>query len=155
MPYTIQKNTLNLLSISPKCGAKFSPNLYKWLSHKSSPHRAWTSRIYKASNGTLWIGRLDNRELIGSRLISVLCNGAKESTAAWQNIDAVEIENFWQDYESIGRCAIDKDHSMYFIGDDTRWSVSNNKRSCLWCGNANQTLKRWTEQIEKSEWVNQ
>lgn len=148
-----EKNGLDLSAINPKNGSKFSPNLYKWLSKKSSPHRAWSSRVYKDKDGILWIGILEKRELIGSMLIGVLCNGTKEGTAAWQKIDAVEIKDFWTRYREIGRCAIDAEHSMYFIGDDSRWSINGDSRSCLWCGNANQVMKRWTETLARTAWV--
>jgi hypothetical protein len=148
---TIEHNGLDIEKVSPDKGAKFSPNLYRWL--KGQKSRAWALRVYRCTDNILWIGMLDGRELIGSKLIGVLCNGRKENTAAWQHIDAVEVAEFWERYVAEGRCAIDPDHSMYFRGDDTRWQTLDQTRSCLWCGKATQTFKRWSETVQREGWV--
>lgn len=150
---TINENGLDLDQIAPKCGAKYSANLHRWLTSKNHPTRSWASRVYRDTRDILWIGILDGRELFGTKLIAVLCNGASEPTAAWQNIDAVEVPDFWAQYTLVGRCAIDLDHSMMFVDDKTRWSVTNDVRACTWC-KASQHLKRWTENVERQEWVN-
>jgi len=62
------------------------------------------------------------------------------------------LADFWSDYARIGRCAIDTDHSRHFIGGDTRWAVSGDIRSCLWCEGHTQTLRRWTETVERERW---
>ncbi|TAL65849.1 MAG: hypothetical protein EPN79_11920 [Burkholderiaceae bacterium] len=150
-----EKNGLDVKLIAPKFGAKFSPNLYRWLKKKGREHRAWTSRLFRDTNGELWIGTYspEQRELIGARLIAVLCNGTEEDSAAWQRVDAVEVEGFWERYVAKGRCAIDDGHTMNFKGDDARWSVKGDTRSCLWCGKANQVMKRWTETVQRAQWV--
>lgn len=148
-------NGLDVELIAPKHGAKFSQNLYHWLKKKWREHRAWTSRLYRDTDGVLWIGIYDacRRELIGARLIGVLCKGGQEDSAAWLHVNAVKVTGFWNRYVTEGRCAIDEAHSMNFVGDDSRWSVQGDKRSCLWCGNAQQVMKRWTETIEREEWA--
>lgn len=148
-------NGLDVELIAPKHGAKYSPNLYRWLKKKSSNHRAWTSRLFRDSDGELWIGIYDapNRELMGARLMAVLCHGSQQETAAWQKIEAVEIVGFWDRYVQDGRCAIDEAHEMNFKADDNRWSVQGDKRSCLWCGKAQQVMKRWTETVVREEWA--
>jgi hypothetical protein len=148
---TIERNELDVEQVSPDKGAKYSPNLYRWL--KGQKSRAWALRVYRCTDNILWIGMLDGRELIGSKLIGVLSNGKNEPTAAWQGIDAVEVDGFWARYVADGRCAIDVDHSMYFLGDDTRWHTVDQNRSCLWCGKATQTFKRWTETVQCEGWV--
>ncbi|WP_204247702.1 hypothetical protein [Acidovorax carolinensis] len=150
-----ERNGLHIERIAPKLGAKFSPNLYRWLKSKDHGHRAWTSRLFLDSAGNLWIGMYDPplRELIGSRLLGVLCNGVQEQAGAWQCIDAVEIEGFWDRYMADGRCAIDVLHTMKFKGDDSRWRVQDDRRSCLWCGRAQQVMKRWTETVQRAEWT--
>lgn len=150
---TIVKNGLDVAAIDPQRGSKYSPNLYQWLTSKRIQGRVWAIRVYRESNGTLWIGTLEDRELIGSKLNAVLCNGARQTTAAWQCIDAVEVPDFWARYTSVGRCAIDTDHSMGFMNDESRWLVTGDHRSCQWCGKANQTLKRYTEIIQREKWV--
>lgn len=162
---TVNHNGLDVTQIAPDCGEKFSPNLYRWLTSRrdttcadaliGSSSRILASRVYQDPSGTLWIGALfHDRELIGSRLMSVLCNGASESTAAWQNVDAVEVPDFWARYMKDGWCAIDVDHTMSFIGDLSRWRVSGDSRSCQWFGNVSQVLKRWTKTVQCEEWVN-
>lgn len=150
----IGPNGLDLSLIAPERGAKYSPNLYRWLSSKRNSSRSWNSRVYCDTSGEMWIGLLDGRELFGSKLISVLCNGAIEDTAAWQNIDVVEISDFWALYVADGRCAIDPMHCIFFTDDATRWSVSGDTRACQWCGKASQTMKRWTESVQREQWVN-
>ena len=149
---TVEHNGLEIEQISPSKGEKFSPNLYRWLKKQRT---SWALRVYRDTDNTLWIGMLDGCELIGTRLIGVLCNGAHENTAAWQNIHAVEVPNFWANYVSGGRCAIDIDHSMRFINDESRWKVLGDHRECQWCGKASQHLVRQSNIIETTEWVNQ
>lgn len=149
-----EPNGLNLALISPDCGTKYSRNLYQWLTSKRNKSRSWWWRVYRDAEGTFWIGMLDGRELIGSRLIAVLCNGESEATAAWQQIHAVEIPDFWARYMTDGRCAIDTGHTMWFIDDETRWSASGDTRACQWCGKASQTLKRWSEVVQCEKWIN-
>lgn len=149
---TLEKNGLDINQISPDKGTKYSPNLYRWL--KKQP-TAWAFRVYRDQDNTLWIGVLDGRELIGSKLIGVLCNGAKEGTAAWQNIHAVEVPNFWADYVSGGRCAIDSDHSVWFINDESRWRVDGNRRHCQWCGKASQRLVHQSKSANTTDWVSE
>jgi len=45
-------------------------------------------------------------------------------------------EEFWSEYERIGRCAWDKNHRISMIGDENRYSVSEDgkTRQCNWCG---------------------
>lgn len=148
-------NGLDVTAINPANGAKYSPNLYRWLTLRRSAHRAWTSRVYRDADGTLWIGRLDMGDLIGARLIAVLCNGAKEASACWVNLrHLVEVGDFWPRYVRDGRCAIDTEHTRHFIGDDTRWAVQGDTRDCLWCGMASQVLRRWTETVARQGWEN-
>lgn len=147
---TVKNNGLDIEQISPSKGSKFSPNLYLWLKKQRT---SWAYRVYRDTNNTLWVGILDGRELIGSRLIGVLCNGIKEGTAAWQNIHAVEVPYFWANYASNGRCAIDIEHSMYFINDESRWQVNGDQRDCQWCLKASQRLVRRSKVVETQEWV--
>lgn len=149
---SIEPNGLDLSLIAPARGPQYSPNLYQWLGAQRIRRRAWAMRVYRQTNGTLWIGMLDGRELIGSRLIAVLCHGKKETTMAYQCIDAVEVPGFWARYTAVGRCAIDTDHRQHFINDESRWAVAGDERSCQWCGNHRQALKRWTETVEREQW---
>lgn len=150
-------NGLQIDAIAPANGSKYSPNLYRWLTKKSRARRVAHSMVFKDDQGVLWIGEIHDDCFVGCKLIATLCNGAAEETAAYvqQSMVAalVSISDFWAHYMAIGRCAIDTDHSMHFINDDSRWSVSGETRHCQWCGNAEQTLRRWTEEVERSKWV--
>lgn len=147
-----------LQNIDPSRGAQYSPNLYKWVKKYYRRYGRTAEAlpyVYRSKDGELWIGRLfeGDGSIIGCRLISVLCNGAKEET--FNHISVRELEHqvdFWDRYMEVGRCAIDAEHSMYFVGDDSRWSRSSDTRSCLWCGNHTQKLFSWAETNERSEW---
>lgn len=149
----LQRNGLDVQAVHPRNGAKYSPNLHRWLTSRKRKHRAWTSRVYRDADGVLWVGMLDMGDLIGAKLYGVLCNGAQEDSACWVNLRGlVEVADFWPRYVRDGRCAIDQEHARYFVGDDTRWSVSGDTRACRWCGKARQVLTRWTEAVERQEW---
>lgn len=152
-PVVLQPTGLDVQAVHPKNGAKYSPNLHRWLTSPKRKHRARTSRVYRDVEGTLWIGRIDDGSLIGARLYGVLCYGAKAESACWVNLRGlVEVADFWPRYLAEGRCAIDPEHARYFVGDDTRWTQEGDTRECLWCGKARQVLARWTEAVERQEW---
>jgi hypothetical protein len=145
-------NGLDIESVSPRRGAKYSPNLYRWLTSPSNKHRPQTSRIYRDAAGDLWIGMLDMGDLIGSRLIAVLCNGTKERTFCYPGLKGLqEVADFWPRYTQVGRCAIDPGHNASFL--DNRWTVTGDTRNCLWCGGATQYLHRWTEPVQRGAWL--
>lgn len=151
-------NGLAVADIHPRRGAKYSPNLHKWLTQRDRKHRAWTSSVFRDRDGALWIGMLDDDGLflIGCRLIQVLCNGGKAESMAYslkQLGPLEEVSDFWARYGADGRCAIDSDHKMHFVGDDTRWRVSGDERECMWCGNVRQRRERYTRTTEHERWV--
>jgi hypothetical protein len=149
----LQPTELDLRTIDPRKGPKFSPNLYRWLTSRKRKHRAWTSRVYRDADGVMWIGMLDLGDLIGCKLYSVLCNGAQENSACWVNLRGLqEVPDFWAHYMRYGRCAIDIEHTMYFLGDDTRWTHDGDTRHCLWCGTMQRAFTRLTEPEERKEW---
>jgi len=155
MSSTPHDNDLDIKAIDPRRGAKFSPNLSAFLKRPRNEVQRRLSRVYRDLDGTLWLGYPDEDYFIGTRLMAVLCNGAKTDTMAYPRMvkELVEVERFWINYMRDGRCAIDAEHKQFFIGDDSRWSTSGETRSCNWCGKATQRMKRWTEVINKSGWV--
>lgn len=154
-PVRLQPNGLDVRAVDPRNGAKYSPNLHRWLALRSKKHHAWTSRVYRDETGMLWIGMLDLGDLIGARLMNVLCYGTKAESCCWVNLRGlVEVADFWPRYIRDGRCAIDTEHRAYFVGDDTRWTQDGAARACLWCGKAQQVLVRWTETVEHQQWRN-
>ena len=140
---TIEHSALDIAAVNPKNGAKFSPNLYKWLTKRDRGHLRKNASVHKDKDGTLFIGMVYDGWLHGSKLMRVLCVGGKAEVFAFY---------LWQQYMAIGRCAIDQAHSMYFTGDDTRWKTEGDTRNCQWCGNNSQTLRRWIEPVERQRW---
>lgn len=144
----------DLKAINPSNGSKFSPNLYKFLSSKRQQASLRLQRVYVDQDKHLWLGYFDDDLFIGARLMQVLCNGAKTQTLAYVRMkELVEVPDFWAKYQAVGRCAIDPEHRMYFVGDEMRWSVQGDHRSCLWCGHGHQRqVQQVTEQV-RSKWV--
>ena len=48
----LQPNGLDVRAVDPRNGAKYSPNLHRWLTMRSKKHHAWTSRVYCDESGT-------------------------------------------------------------------------------------------------------
>jgi hypothetical protein len=148
----------NLQAINPSLSPRYSPNLFKFMKRASRSFRR--QLVYReGATGCLWIGEIEDGFLIGIRLMRVLCQGGKayNEIGAMVNIahDLTEIPDFWSEYQRIGRCAIDADHSMSFIGDEDRYSVSasGSVRVCNWCLRK-QYLHRWTATVTKEAWSN-
>jgi len=139
--------------IGPKNGSKYSTNLYKWI--KAHKHHDQIN-VYKSDDSTMYIGyEPEGGFFTGSRLIEVLCMGKRARSWAFtmSSIGPLRIvEGFWDEYERIGRCAIDTDHDMGFCGDD-RWNVVGKTRHCMWCDEYTQALREWQETVDRSEWV--
>ncbi len=153
MTHPTETNGLDIEKIHPSNGAKYSPNLYAWLTLRSKRHRVETSRVFSTKDGLLYIGFLDDGYLIGSRLVSVLCYGKKEKSWAFSYLgEVIEVPDFWARYMDVGRCAIDLEHKMHFFGDDSRWRIHGDRRECLWCENHSQKLRQWVEIVERSAW---
>lgn len=129
---------LDVKKIHPSRGAKYSPNLYKWLTKRGKKYRRWTSGLYLDPKGSLWIGFMDEGLfLLGCRLIEVLCNGSKAQSMAYplsQIGPLEELTDFWERHQADGRCAIDSQHTMTFRNDKMRWHMAGGERECLWCG---------------------
>lgn len=150
----METNGLDVQAIHPRNGEKYSPNLYQWLSKRDDKMRAWASRVYRSADKTWvsWIGWIsDDGEFFGNRLGNVLCHGLKAEVICVNNVELEEIPDFWARYTAVGRCAIDVDHTMSFIGDENRWKQTGDTRECQWCG-AKQRLDRWTETVEREAW---
>ncbi|MEY2335685.1 hypothetical protein [Acidithiobacillus ferrianus] len=149
------ENGLDLAAIDPRNGPQFSPNLYRFLKGRGQTW-ATTCRVYLDMDGILRIGSLDDGWLHGAWLMGVLCYGLREQV--WAHLpgslgDLREITDFWTDYMRNGRCAIDPEHKRSFIGDETRWAVHGDERSCLWCGDAHQKLETWVEEVRHERLV--
>lgn len=134
---------------------KYSPNLHRWL-RKRNRRTGMPQKVFRDAEGVQWIGWLDeDLFLIGSRLMGVLSNGAKEETWAYplpQNHGMREVDGFWDEYERVGRCAIDPEHNHYFLSRDGRFSENGDERTCKWCG-ATQQRERYVQRIKRERWV--
>lgn len=158
---------LNLADIAPGKNPAYSPNLHKWMTkyahffnEGTTPVTVWRVRPSAqvgAVTGTLYIGYVspDGNDFIGSRLNGAMTMGRKET--CWSHGSALAlalepIEDFWARYTSVGRCAIDPQHRVSFIGD--RWNEVGDHRTCKWCGHE-QWQTHWVEHVEvkKSAWV--
>lgn len=140
---------------NPSLNPSYSPNLHKFIKKwaRGNPDY-WTPEVWKDDLGELWIGRMDpsvvsdaKQGFIGLRMTPVLCNGARAERFWWPDkgpANMTKVEDFWSRYFLHGRCAIDEAHTRFFIGDDSRYSLHGNQRTCHWCG-AKHT--RRTEQV--------
>lgn len=145
-------NAAELIALT---GDRYSPNLRRWLKRNGSRSFGRTPKIYRDRDNILFIGEIDDeRWFSGSRLWRVLCVGGRAEVYAYPGKaeELTLIEGFWERYAAIGRCAIDVEHGRYWIGDDTRWAVDGNTRTCLWCGDHTQHLRRWTETKARERW---
>lgn len=144
--------TLSLAQIAPMLSAAYSPNLYRWMRAKGHFYRDGgvyqsvfrvkpdTSLARSWGAGTLVIGYGPNdyagdSDFIGTRLMSVLCQGVKASSACHLGAmpDLEELTGFWDHYLAVGRCAIDPGHKKDFVGGD-RYALVDGEQACLWCG---------------------
>ena len=134
---------------------KYSPNLRRWL-NKRKRHSGMPQSVFMDAEGAKWIGWLDeDLYLIGSLLMGVLCNGAKEEVFAYplNRIPKLqEMPDFWAEYECVGRCAIDPEHAHYFLSRYGRYTETGDARTCKWCG-AQHVRERYVEHLPRERWV--
>src|SRR3546814_7495066 len=113
------------------------------------------AQVYRDRENTRWLGFMDDGYLTGTRLMTVLCQGAKAETFAYGTLGPLEaIEGFWEQYKQMGRCVVDPEHKIAFIGDEDRWSVEGDSRSCSWCGQVHHKLVTRVETITHQHWEN-
>lgn len=150
-------NGLDVASISPHLGFKYSPNLHAFLVKHASQGRL--ARVFADKSGIDYLGFIDDTDqLIGARLSQVLSLGRKATLGSYYTGgNWTERPSFWAEYLVDGRCAIDREHVVPYIGSDTRWRTDGDCRSCIWCNKVTQKLRRWTETkvVEHEAWENQ
>lgn len=153
---------MNVSKLSPKINDKYSPNLYKWLTDPKHPWQA-NSQVFERSDTDnpyyqgLWIGFIDDMgDFIGARLMGVLCNVRKQSTACWAGLKFRKAKGFWKQYELYGRCAVDTEHKEHFMSAEGRWVYSNDgkTRQCQWCKKCTQRLVSKRVSHTEHTWVN-
>lgn len=134
--------------IHPTKSPAYSPNLHAWLGrHRKvientqigltvwrAPANSRLAQLYGHGDEQLVIGYCFDGDFIGSKLVRVLCHGAKEQSMSYtgcaKGLEA--LPDFWMRYLSVGRCAIDPEHREHFIGD--RYQTTGDVRECRWCG---------------------
>lgn len=152
----MKPNQLDISKIHPKRGEKFSPNLHSYLKQKENANFREHALIFRnVVSGHLWIGYKHEGEFIGLRLMEVLCNGRHAQRCCYTNInfELQELPKFWEQYLSIGRCAIDTEHREHFMNAAERYEEAGEVRTCRWCGRK-QRQRKWTETVQHIEWVN-
>lgn len=142
---------VDIEAVNPKNGDKLSPNLYRWLTHRTNREILSLIRVYLSADG-LYIGIKDEDWFHGCKLMNVLSGGPSAYRFATPFRGMTEVAGFWRSYESIGRCAIDPAHTIGFAGDETRWSVKGDTRTCNWCKNHSQKRIEWVESVLRSKW---
>lgn len=145
--------TLTLRDLAPAKNPAFSPNLYAWMKRHAhfysdggvvqSVYRALPgSRVAEDYGaGTLFIGHPyhaypGDTDFSGGLMMAALCEGAAAKTWCYRGYapGLEKVEDFWDCYLKVGRCAIDPAHRKYFISSAPRYSESGDIRTCLWCG---------------------
>lgn len=143
-------NGLDLGAIAPGRAAMYSPNLWKYLAANKVPARYATGFRHR-HEGTLWLGYIHDGEFVGTKLMQVLCQGARACAGCYVGL-APRLEvvpDFWAGYVRLGRCFIDPGHQQHFI--DTRWREEGDTRTCLWCGHL-QHRHTWEQRVQRQAW---
>lgn len=154
-PAYLTRNNLLLHEIHPSQGAKYSPNLYEFLTAKRNKSWAALQHLFEDKQGKQWLGFFDDvGHFVGARLSQILSYGKKTDVTCPVNLGEMrEVEGFWPRYVELGRCAIDPKHEMHFLGERWRANADGNQRSCLWCQKATQRLVRREVVVTKTEWA--
>jgi len=142
-------NGITLSDIDPKKDGKFSPLLFRFLKRQSSQETF--SQLWKDGDGIFYIGWFDDTNaFVGARL-GVVISDPRAKTWCYEGMKLKLVKNFWRDYLRIGRCAIDPDHDIAFLGE--RWDTKKTVRTCLWCGHKQRLLVSYVR-VRKEDWVN-
>lgn len=144
---------IDLNTIKPDATGKYSPLLYKWLTSKrfsyarhvfqtgSMLDRNVRSEYWRPREIIIGERHADRATVDGRNLGDIICGsrGVKSQGYAYvvHGFNVVDItDQFWAEYERIGRCAWDHSHSLHMIGDENRWHyiAGGRQRECQWCG---------------------
>lgn len=149
-------NGLNMSKIHPDKHPRFSRNLYFWLAHrKRDGFREKCQVWHNVENNTYYIGYEYDGSIIGRCLHTILCKIGYTNTLysyTLNKLDVVLVENFWEQYESKGKCFIDPEHELYWY-ENNRWCTHGDIRKCMWCNNYTQRLIVEPVTVYKRTWV--
>lgn len=149
---------MKLVDIHPAYSPSYSRNLHRWLAefghggghagedeivehvYRVTP-MSLLHRRYDFAPGELMIGReyADPPHVVdfsGAQLMHVLTLGRQALRMCYPGGTAglERIDDFWEHYAAVGRCVIDPNHQLHFVGDSRRFQVHADGRICLWCG---------------------
>ncbi len=160
---TLAHPSLRYTDIDPRKNPAFSPNVYKYMKERAhflfrggvmdGLHRvkAGSPLASMIGAGTLMLGYEYDGDFIGSIAMQVLCNGKKAERYSYPGSTEM-ITDFWDRYLSVGRCAIDPEHSQHFIGD--RYRYTDEVRVCLWCGIQHKKILTPRQiQVQDESWI--
>lgn len=142
-------STPTLDSLEPSRQASYSPALYLWLRKNAhfKDNGGLQEEIYRVKEGTtsarlfppgvLLIGnQTDNQDFTGIVLFDILThqNGPDLPVTRYARLlpHLVLLEDFWDRYLEVGRCAIDPGH-INSTWQDTRYHMAQGHTVCLWC----------------------
>jgi hypothetical protein len=113
---------------------RHSPNMRAYLKNYVRK-RGLFGKIVHATDkdGSPFIGRMDDGEMIGAQLGQVLTCGGRAFVACFIGGRPWTVtEGFWDEYVRIGVCAHDVDHWWY----PERWAThpEGKSRRCIYCG---------------------
>ncbi|MCF5371999.1 hypothetical protein [Pseudomonas syringae] len=135
-----------LARIDPKRSPAYSRNLHLWM--KSNGRSGDTvykitagstlARIY--GDGSYFIGQPygdyeGDSDFSGALLMQILTMGCQVVRACYTG-DAprmIEVADFWDRYELVGRCVIDPDHKIGFRDNAQRFYFAQGQHCCKWC----------------------
>ena len=86
-------NGLDLGAIAPGRAAMYSPNLWKYLAANKVPARYATGFRHR-HEGTLWLGYIHDGEFVGTKLMQVLCQGARACAGCYVGL-APRLDPLW------------------------------------------------------------
>lgn len=141
---------------NPSIHEKYSPNLYKNLKSLTSISVYKSPKVFRDNDGCLWLGVIYDGDFIGCRFNRCLAKpNVISELGCYSSLthELKEVQDFWEEYQSKGRCAIDVDHTMIFINDLTRYTKMGDVRACNWCGLEQKKRKRLFVKVV-SDWVN-
>ena len=140
-------------SIDPINGAKYSKNLYLWITSME-----WSlfeiHKLFKDASNDFWIGYCDsNMWFYGLRLESVLANASAQHIAyPGKAYNLTVVPDFWRLYLQSGVCVVDLMHLQDQLGGQQRFEgVGVNSRTCVWCGQL-QVKLACSETVRKVRW---
>lgn len=163
---------LSILAMHPSRSPAYSPNLHRWLrmQQRRGLDRTIHDQVFRVTAGSLLCRRYsfapgelmigcayENQpfadDFSGAQLMHVLTMGSQAIRMCYPGgMGGLErIDDFWERYHAIGRCAIDPEHDVHFIDDANRFEVRGDTRVCRWCG-AKQHQAHRTVQVDIEIW---